>query len=1495
MESWGEQVAQRRIERALARGGVKLKLDNLGLTRIPDEVRSLPRLQYLDLSGNQLAHLPSWLDEQRDLRWLDVGDNSLTEVPTWIGGLSRLQCLWLHSNQLTRLPEALATLTDLIRLNISSNPLAELPGWIGRLDLRDLRLQDLGLTQPPEWLVLLDRLATLSIGDNRFAELPDWLGAMTSLRRLQIPSNQLTEVPRAIKNLAGLAGLDLSNNRLTEVPSWVGDLSELRFLDLSQNEIRDLPPSLGALRRLTTLSLNNNDILSLPGSLARLKRLTNLNVGNNELNGLPEWIAQLQRLRTLRVASSKLNELPSWIASLNHLTGLEAFQNNIRELPEWIGQLKQLRSLQIWLNRLTALPTQIASLTHLTTLNVSHNTIGVLPSWLGECRQLRTLDVSACGLRDLPESLFKLTRLTYLGLRENELSAVPQAVSRLRRLETLNIGSNQLSQIPEDIRSLHRLTYLWADGIPNADSADWIAHLPALTDLSVGHKTLTELPTWIRELRDLKSLQVSSSGLTWLPEWIGELRLLQNLYLSLNQLSSLPGSLRRLTRLRWLQLSENKLSRLPDWIGELHALRYLGLSRNELTQLPDSLGELTDLTSLNVDGNRLTNLPASVSRLRRLDDLVLSKNDLGCLPECVRGLTGLQELSAFEINSPSLPSWIGELDLLEYLDLDGNGLTTLPESISRLKRLRSLDLRRNELLELPESMRGLPGIKELYLHENKLRALPDWLLEYPRLRELTVQDNPLLSPPPEIAASGTVSTLEFLKERAKGASQQWSSKMLVVGEGAVGKTSTIKRLVKQPFDPAESTTHGLRVFKYDLAHPQLAGTTMTLSTWDFGGQEIYHATHQFFLTERSLFLLLWNSRLGWVQGRLRYWLDIIAARAPESPVLLVATHAPAAGRPVDLPLDDLREEYPQIVDNITVDNESEDGLAALRTEIARQAAALPLMGTEWPAAWLNATNAVRARPETNVPPSQLWQTMADIGLHNPQHQRYVATALHQLGDILFYQDDPELADTVVLQPEWVNGYISKVLDSPEVERCHGLLRREHIIELWHDLDRGLREHFLGMMDKYDLSYKVDGGQGGDLSLVVERLPWSAPPYQERWDAFGPGAHEIRVIYQLNTTPPGIPTWFIARSHRFSTGTHWRTGALLAHTDGRHRALIRTDTHRNCVDLAVRGPSPASFFAVLDDGLNLTLDRYPGLSIRRMVPCPCGNDRGEPCSELFDYEDLQRRLARTPPRHEIECRKSGEEIHVPLLLLGLAPSERDAWRSSFERINATIAASQAALSERIEDLRGDLQRQFLKVQHQIQAGFETSCPCVLAVAVSKKSRITGTAYELSLYCEEPGAWHPLPEETGTYELSESAAWLRRFAPYLRELVAILKHAAPLAGPILGMSVEKLDARIKADADAMKALVDQLRIPDVRLPSALTAGHEGAPATPASIVAQHADSEADFRVLRKALERLDPDQRWGGLSKVATPEGLTLYLCAEHAAPYLRTARLPVAAP
>lgn len=136
--------------------------------------------------------------------------------------------------------------------------------------------------------------------------------------------------------------------------------------------------------------------------------------------------------------------------------------------------------------------------------------------------------------------------------------------------------------------------------------------------------------------------------------------------------------------------------------------------------------------------------------------------------------------------------------------------------------------------------------------------------------------------------------------------------------------------------------------------------------------------------------------------------------------------------------------------------------------------------------------------------------------------------------------------------------------------------------------------------------------------------------------------------------------------------------------------------------------------MLDDGLNLTLNRYPGLHIKRLVPSPCA----EGCTGLFAYEDLQRRLERTPPRLEIECHRSGDLVHVPLLSLGLPPSERDEIRGALARLEK----QSAHVLDRLEEHASDRERMFLKLQQQVREGLETRCPCVFTVTERRKAEV-----------------------------------------------------------------------------------------------------------------------------------------------------------------------------
>src|SRR5205085_10908268 len=163
------------------------------------------------------------------------------------------------------------------------------------------------------------------------------------------------------------------------------------------------------------------------------------------------------------------------------------------------------------------------------------------------------------------------------------------------------------------------------------------------------------------------------------------------------------------------------------------------------------------------------------------------------------------------------------------------------------------------------------------------------------------------------------------------------------------------------FDPLLLTTHGIGISKLKLPH---ATYEITLNTWDFGGQHIYHATHQFFLTKRSLYIVVWNARLGVGQGRLDYWLDTIKTLAPNAPVILVATHIDE--RSPDLNYQLYKDTYPQLVGSISISNLNGMGIAELKQALTKQALKLPLVGQLWPKKWLAVEELLAARPEQHI-------------------------------------------------------------------------------------------------------------------------------------------------------------------------------------------------------------------------------------------------------------------------------------------------------------------------------------------------------------------------------------------------------------------------------------------------------------------------------------------------------------------------------------------------
>ncbi len=124
-----------------------------------------------------------------------------------------------------------------------------------------------------------------------------------------------------------------------------------------------------------------------------------------------------------------------------------------------------------------------------------------------------------------------------------------------------------------------------------------------------------------------------------------------------------------------------------------------------------------------------------------------------------------------------------------------------------------------------------------------------------------------------------------------------------------------------------------------------------LNVWDFGGQEIMHATHQFFLTQRSVYLLVLSGREGTEDMDADYWMRLIESFGGNSPVIVVLNKINE--HRFDVNRRALQQKFPGIREFIMTDCEDGTSVGELRTAIQRETDRLEDLRAKFPASWFS--------------------------------------------------------------------------------------------------------------------------------------------------------------------------------------------------------------------------------------------------------------------------------------------------------------------------------------------------------------------------------------------------------------------------------------------------------------------------------------------------------------------------------------------------------------
>jgi len=678
-----------------------------------------------------------------------------------------------------------------------------------------------------------------------------------------------------------------------------------------------------------------------------------------------------------------------------------------------------------------------------------------------------------------------------------------------------------------------------------------------------------------------------------------------------------------LSHLQQLSIKSANLSSC-NFIQNLNDLFFLDLGGNQITDL-SPLKELKQLTDLNLRDNQINDI-SPLQKLELLNKLSLSSNqtiDLFLLNE-LKQLKEL-EVSDCKIINLSLLKELKQLEMLWLFNCQLSDLSPLKELnqltdlslnkiqlndlnlLKELKELKVLRLPNCQIIDL-NPLKALNQLTQLWLFQNNITDLSP-LRELKNLKELAVFVNPIKNIDTEIIKE--FNCCQSLRDYWSaidryGETENKQLKILLLGNGRVGKSSVTDRLIDDTFDSQKASTHAIYLRPWSLPFDE---TKLDIKVWDFGGQDIYHGTHRLFMRNRTLYLLVWDAVSEYKATnadpagnefrnfRLHYWLDYISRFSPCCPIIIVQNKAGEQQendeRAPDK-IEELKQRY-HIVDYISLSTAKGGAkIKELEQKIQKAVRTMDDVLRPIPLPWQTVRERLDqlALAEDSIT-YEHYQSICEeehISEISPSSEKSLIEFLHATGTVYY---SAEVSDQIILNQRWAIEAIYSLFDRDEtyfrlLEKGHGRFTRTELAEtVWKAYSKATQEVFLGFMRSAELCFKLIGdsweNKDTDVYIAPQLLPDISHEKQARRLAhYGDVLH---LRYRHEFYHEGILHRFIARvGQKIDNVSDFYRNFIEVQDERGNRALIqeierKTDSSSDLsgtLQISICGPQAKDF-------------------------------------------------------------------------------------------------------------------------------------------------------------------------------------------------------------------------------------------------------------------------------------------------------------------------------
>jgi internalin A len=804
------------------------------------------------------------------------------------------------------------------------------------------------------------------------------------------------------------------------------------------------------------------------------------------------------------------------------------------------------------------------------------------------------------------------------------------------------------------------------------------------------HKIDKEVARRIKEAaqENSKTLVLFRMELTEIPNEVFELHQLESLNLSDNYIRIIPDRIRELRNLKRLNLFGNPIKQVPDISGlELDWAAYhrcrkslsrqniLGIQVKPQTESGQSiplLSEILRMTNLRrlsvsigqfASGSDFYKPEASIKdlidgldRFKSLEALHFFGIRFEELPPGIRSLTSLRTLNVHGTVLRRVPAWLSELKELATLAIGHSNIRALPETLGTLPRLQALWFPDSHFSEFPEVLFQIKELRELDLaqwhKQGKIKKIPASILDLTHLQTLRIGGHPIEEPPLEVVEQGLAAIKNYWRQQQEsGVDYLCEAKLIIVGEAGAGKTSLAKKIRDRAYalKPQESSTEGIEVLRWNFpaavrvnqaGKEELLQRNFRVNIWDFGGQEIYHATHQFFLTRRSLYVLVSDDRKEDID--FQYWLQVVALLSGHSPLLVVQNEKQDRQRDIDL--GGLRARFPNLKEAYRTNLATNRGLDTLVKAIRHELERLPHIGSPLPKTWARVRDALEKDPRDYISLEEYLDICQRHGFTRQEDKLQLSGYLHDLGICLHFQDDPVLKSRVILKPRWGTDAVYRVLDDHSILDHRGRFGLRDLERIWsEDKYAPMRDELLRLMMKFQLCYQLPEREE---FIAPQLLSAARPAY--KWD----DNKNLIVQYQYGFMPKGLITRFIVGSHHLIADQSlvWKSGVVIERD--RVRGEVIEDYQGRKIVVRISGPDTRGLLAIVDDQLDRIHRSFPHLKYEKYLPCNCAVCRDSREPFLYPLTELQ---DFAKDGDSIQCRTSRKMVDAAHLLRDVLPS------------------------------------------------------------------------------------------------------------------------------------------------------------------------------------------------------------------------------------------------